>query len=294
MCQALAAAVAAAVHKLSVCIVKRDRALMRQWVSIGLLVHEVSLLSTYGKENGMIGDMSTALRRLNLTLRIVCSREEATGGETTSVPSAPSGFFSPRDDPPPPPEGIFRVVSMRSVPQQETVDLRGGSDDDAAASASSSSANALVIGRKVVTLEVKSKEVFSWLMGQVASDLIDDEPDAFSWFVEASDTRQAIKIAVHPVMLTLGVNEMQSVANAAGDTSLQTDVNHEGVEGLRRYLEAFSDFQRREKRRSNPQSLLERQRTRQGTLHHHSTNFDAVDASHGEDDDDASGISSTV
>ena len=274
MCQALAATVAAAVHKLSECVVRRDRDLLRQMVAIGLLVHEVSLLSTYGKENGMIGDMSTALSQLNLTLRIVCSRNQDSNEEApSSVPSPPTAIFSPRDDPPPPPEGIFQVTSVRSLPQRESGSLQGAS------APVPSAASALVVGRKVVTLEVKSKEVFSWLRGQVASDLLDEEADAFSWFMEASDTRDAVKIEVHPVMLTLGVNEMQSVANATGDTSLQSDINRKGLQGLRQYMEAFSDFRRREKRRSNPPSP-----ERAGTLHYRGTNFDVVDEDSGDVD----------
>ena len=69
MSQALAAAVAAAVNRLEECVANRDGSLVRQWVSIGLLVHEVSLLSTHGKEEGMIDDMASALDRLRVTLR---------------------------------------------------------------------------------------------------------------------------------------------------------------------------------------------------------------------------------
>ena len=74
MCQALAAAVAAAVNVLELCVAQKDGMVIRQWVSIGMLMHEVSLLSTFGKEMRMIGDMSMALQYLNLRLKLVRSR----------------------------------------------------------------------------------------------------------------------------------------------------------------------------------------------------------------------------
>ena len=216
MSQALAAAVAAAVQKLEDCVEIRDGALVRQWVSIGLLVHEVSLLSTFGKENGMIDDMATALDRLNLTLRL-----KVKGAGSAGATAAGS---------------IFHVAGLRAVPQGD------GSERDAAASR--------VVGRKVVTLEVHSTEVFTWLVQQVVHTANTSDLEEGGGPDVSADS--VLDIAIHPVMLTLGVNEMQTLANKAGDTSLQTDINRKGLEGLKQYLEAFREFRRHEKRTSTP------------------------------------------
>ena len=243
---------AAAVHKLSDSVARRDRSTVRQWVSTGLLVHEVSLLSTYGKEMGMIGDMAMALGRLNLTLRIVKSDEKKNRGDDVE-------------------EEVFRVASVTAVPRSDG-NVEQTDDADAGSTASE-----LVVGPKIVTLEVRSDEDYAWLMEQkVRISLTHDEPDAFSWLMEdrdhAIDTPEgALDIVVFPVMLTLGVNEMQTVANAAGNTGLQTDINREGLRGLQQYLEAFREYRRLEKRSSVPLSA-----DRGGTLLRMSTS-DALD-----------------
>eukprot|EP00613_Pedinella_sp_CCMP2098_P021665 CAMPEP_0171692996 /NCGR_PEP_ID=MMETSP0991-20121206/6392_1 /TAXON_ID=483369 /ORGANISM="non described non described, Strain CCMP2098" /LENGTH=767 /DNA_ID=CAMNT_0012281373 /DNA_START=514 /DNA_END=2817 /DNA_ORIENTATION=+ len=47
-------------------------------------------------------------------------------------------------------------------------------------------------------------------------------------------------IQVVPVLFTLGVNEMQTIANAAGNTQLQTEVNRQGVAALVQYYDKRS------------------------------------------------------
>ena len=244
MSQALAAAVAAAVNRLEECVASRDGSLMRQWVSIGLLVHEVSLLSTYGKEMGMIGDMATALECLNLVLRIERGQEESVGNST--MRNAAAGAVAASLDggvdatAASPKEGTFRVKSVKAVPQRAGAGTAGDDRHDAVAEFA---ANAAVVGRKVVTLEVRSQEAFAWLMQQVAHGA-----DGGSSGVGAGGM---LEVEVHPVLLTLGVNEMQTVANATGDTQLQTDVNRKGLEGLREYAAAFRDFSRQESHSSH-------------------------------------------
>ena len=100
-----------------------------------------------------------------------------------------------------------------------------------------------VVGNKVVVLEVQSDEVFRWLAHQVASD----SATAAEETKEEGDTRGGrgasfLDIKVHPVLMTLGINEMQTVANVAGDTSLQTFVNNKGLQELRKYLDAYRGF----------------------------------------------------
>jgi hypothetical protein len=244
MCQALATAVAAAVQRLSDCVAKRDRALVRQWLAIGLLVHEVSLLSTYSKEMGMIGDMAMALRHLNLTLRIVKKQRRVEINKDSPAAAA---------------SDIFQVSSLVAVPQSDASNPSAG---PAKAPVASSTASVRVVGKKVVTLEVQSDEAFAWLKEEATRSAAHrhDEPDAFSFLVDQHGSGapdgpgagDALHIEVHPVMLTLGVNEMQTVANAAHDTALQTDINRKGLQGLRRYLDAFRDYVENEKRSSVP------------------------------------------
>ncbi len=253
MSQALAAAVAAAVQKLTDAVLQRNGVLVRQWVSIGLLVHEVSLLSTRGKEHGMLDDMATALDRLNLTVRLVLAGE---GQQGQSVMRS----ADPNDDS----ASLLRVAGLRSVPQSRASD---GMDREASAPAAATS-NSRVTGRKVVTLEVHSREAFAWLVQQLThgggsggsdgsdgsgggggggggvGDLERGEPEG--------STAGALDIVVLPVMMTLGVNEVQTVANAAGDTNIQTEINRKGLQGLRQYLGAFREFQRHEKKSSTP------------------------------------------
>jgi inositol polyphosphate-4-phosphatase len=50
------------------------------------------------------------------------------------------------------------------------------------------------------------------------------------------------EVRVVPVLFNLGVNEMQSVSNAAGDTSVQSAINRSGVASLRAYHAAFLRF----------------------------------------------------
>ena len=45
------------------------------------------------------------------------------------------------------------------------------------------------------------------------------------------------------VLINLGVNEMQTVANLKGSTETQTEVNRKGLADLRRYAAAFEGHQ---------------------------------------------------
>lgn len=42
--------------------------------------------------------------------------------------------------------------------------------------------------------------------------------------------------------LIAGVNEVQSIANATGSTTIQTDINERGVEIMRSYFNAYTEF----------------------------------------------------
>ena len=170
-----------------------------QWCVLGLLVHEVSLLSTHGSEEGMIDDMASVLNRLRVTLRIV-SPSSSRGGDGL--------------------ESNLRVVDVAPKALQQQKD----EDTDAAQ-----------LGSLLVTLCVDSHEAFEWLAacspsenGSVASG----EPNS-------------VDIRICPVLMTLGVNEFQTLANVTNATELQTRVNRQGVKELQRYHDAFIVFQQR-------------------------------------------------
>jgi hypothetical protein len=63
---------------------------------------------------------------------------------------------------------------------------------------------------------------------------------------------------VVPVIFTQGVNEMQSVAQAVGSTTLQDEINKESLSSLRNYLEDYADYVQK------PEPILE---SPQGSAH---------------------------
>ena len=226
MSQALAAAVASAVNVLELCVAQEDGMVIRQWVSIGMLMHEVSLLSTFGQEMRMIGDMSMALQYLNLRLKLVRSRaSQKDAGELPRKETFFDNAASPR-------EGNFHVEALENAEEDWHVNV--------------SEITAHMSGKKTVTLAVSS-EIFTWLTKQIgASEAPSDvgAPGGESLFIE-----------VHPVLMTLGINEMQTVANARGDTSLQTNINRQGLQSLRRYFDDFCKFLEGEQRAEMPSEI---------------------------------------
>lgn len=51
------------------------------------------------------------------------------------------------------------------------------------------------------------------------------------------ELRQGARIAVVPVLVTQGINEMQTLANAAGHTNVQVDINASAARCLSRYVD---------------------------------------------------------
>ena len=58
-------------------------------------------------------------------------------------------------------------------------------------------------------------------------------------------TPNLVAVDVRPVLFNIGVNEMQTVANATGSTKMQTDINRTGLKKMQLYLEDFEKFQER-------------------------------------------------
>lgn len=83
--QALGALVAACVEHLAETIERRNSVVLRQIEAIGLLVHEVCLLSTIGNETIMIQDMAAALSRLNVVLRVLVDDDSSDGAFDINV-----------------------------------------------------------------------------------------------------------------------------------------------------------------------------------------------------------------
>ena len=84
----------------------------------------------------------------------------------------------------------------------------------------------LPMGRVLVTLRAASLEDFVWLATALGA-----APGAAASF-------SVPDLDVRPVLFNLGVNEMQTVANATGSVQAQSDVNRRGAQQLRRYYEA--------------------------------------------------------
>jgi len=64
----------------------------------------------------------------------------------------------------------------------------------------------------------------------------------FEWVSGVAEGEGSVDIRVIPVLFNLGVNEMQSVSNAAGTTDVQTAVNRAGLAKLQLYFEAYAAF----------------------------------------------------
>ena len=201
--QALGAAVAAAVEALSDCVRRRDAAVLQQWEAIGMLLLEVCLLSTQGKEELMLDDMAGALGRLRVTLLLEKRGDESDGRDDEGAAGAARVSSSSSDS--------ETTISVTAVESRQP----GGSSG---------------LGDVLVTLAVWPDEAHAWV-ASVASN---------SHIVK---NKACPAIDVVPVLFNLGVNEMQTVANLQRLTSIQTEVNRRGLEDLMRYGIAFEQLQ---------------------------------------------------
>lgn len=203
--QALGAIVAASVENLADVLKRRDAAAFRQVQAIGLLVHEVSLMSTSGHETNMIEDMAAALHRLHVTFRLeLVATGEAIGGVTES-------------------EGFGDInISVASIVPSAALAAAG----DEGSSLSGESALVVPMGEMIVTLRIVSSD----------SNL--------RTFFTANATSQTVAFDAVPVLLNLGVNEMQSVSNAIGSCGVQTEINRAGSAALRAYFESYVEYGR--------------------------------------------------
>jgi hypothetical protein len=216
MGQALGAAVASAIELLTGCLQERNEARLWQFAEAGLLLHSVCLLSTRGKENSMIEDFSGVYDMLNLSLRL-----EAPASATLSTQSKLQ-----QRQPQQLPDGSAVRVLFKSIAKRGGTAAEGGD-------------KTFSFGNIRVSLQIEPAEAFEWatriLRGGGGGDGHSSGGPA-----GVSTVGQPRDIAVVPVLFTLGVNEMQTLANAAGSTQLQTEVNRKGVEALLRYHEKLA------------------------------------------------------
>jgi len=203
--QALCAVVAAGMQVLTECLGTKSSEKIRQFSSIGLLCHSVCLLSTSGKEEGMIEDFSGAYAKLRITIRFECQL-----GNNDKLAIAGDGF---------------RIINVEPTKAAASPEVN--------------------IGAVTVTLGVSSRADYAWLCSTVVDD-ISAVPSAC----------ESPEIALVPVLFNLGVNEMQSVANASGSTRVQTEVNLEGLAAFRSYHDSFIELpaQRQQRERESSQA----------------------------------------
>ena len=207
--QALGALVAACGEHLADSLRRRDTAALLQMQAIGLLLHEVCLLSTSGHERKMIEDMAAALARLRVVIRLELA-DDSNGGavESSQAEGAEGGNSEPH----------MRVTNV--APTNPAL------DDDGTIFDKHGLAFAAPMGEMTLTLQV------------VTSD-----PELRAFFT-ATSKMQPMSFIVMPVLFNLGVNEMQSVSNAIGSYGVQTRINKEGMNGLREYYELYVEYSR--------------------------------------------------
>jgi hypothetical protein len=202
--QALCAAATASADALAACVQARDGQKLQRWRAdrAGLLVHSVCLLSTFGNEVGMIDDFAGAFERLHVVLRLARGEDwvAAIGGCSSA-------------------DGWKGRTTARFVTLERNT----------------SSLDVDSCGNVVVTLRLEPPEAHAWALATLAAvgtTAITTSTEASSAVVPSSCVRD---IRLVPVLFNLGVNEMQSLANAKKLTAIQTVINQRGVRELYDY-----------------------------------------------------------
>jgi inositol polyphosphate-4-phosphatase len=79
-------------------------------------------------------------------------------------------------------------------------------------------------------------------LGSILVTLRVDSQAAYEWLEETLSVSNGRlpELKVVPVLFTLGINEVQSIANAAFSTAIQTEVNRKGAADLRAYRDSAS------------------------------------------------------
>ena len=138
LCQALCALSTAGVEVMARCVKERSASKLQQFVTSGLLVHSVSLLSTSGKEEGMIEDFAAAYEKLRVTFRFVSTSDSTNQGDPESET---------------PEELVLRVVDVQQA----------GKTTSGPGSSSVGPKRSTDIGVLTVTLGVSSDHDYEWI-----------------------------------------------------------------------------------------------------------------------------------
>jgi len=236
-------------------------------------VHSVCLLSTSGKEEGMLDDFAGAYQDLDVTLRLsIMDVNEVEGGGdlvvrgmaptssvSSSIPSSSTGPSSVSSSNGSAKtqrrvrESIDCLLEDFSPTLAPSISITNLDDEESAMSGDVSppvaGTNDLIppvehasilppqfeqscdfnsaftnISRVTVHIGV-SRDIWDWVVAE-----LNPTPEAAA--INTFD------INVVTVLFNLGVNEMQTLANKAGSTGMQTEINRQGAASLRAYYDA--------------------------------------------------------
>jgi hypothetical protein len=207
-CQALGGLVTGFAAKLTSAVLERDAKALHQLAEVGYLFQMESLVSTYGNETGMLGDMAGAFHRLN-RVRFHLKIENSKVRAQEPLP------------PPPPPSTPSAGMGGGAAPAADLFPQRSDPSDPR---------NLLVTpsavrrdgehGGFVVELELRNTR-----------ELLKMEMDSNRASVLGG------AIGVTAVVFSQGVNEFQTLAQSTGDTSFQSTVNAANLPLLLGYAE---------------------------------------------------------
>jgi hypothetical protein len=208
--QALGAVVAAAAEALAECVQTRNAPLLMRWHAdcAGLLVHSVGLLTTAGKEAGMLCDFAGALEMLQVVVRLEpLPAGSGSGHDTTTKTTEEEWNGGPVD---------VKFLNLESSANKE---LQSAAFNN----------NIESCGNVTVALQLEPPGAHAWAVATLAQ--VSNSSSSQTTAAAAA----AAEIKVVPVLFNLGVNEMQTVANAKKATAIQTEINQRACRDLSVY-----------------------------------------------------------
>jgi len=233
--QALPALVCAATEAIAEAIRQLDVERLITAQCVGLLVHEVSLVSTHGKEEAMLDDMATTLA--NLQVRIELESNAGARGTAASLETlSPSDFEL---------VGVAKAGSARRRKRGSYI---------------------ASFSNLVIRLQAPSS-VHQFLCDAVVEGGWQQQQRRSS-----TSRRVMLQIPLVPVLFSQGVNEMQTVANQLGTVGSQQRVNRVNAEKLEDYhrqwranVESFSTLSPMQSRATRRSSLSLRSSVSRGS-----------------------------
>ena len=187
--------------------------ILEQYYSCGFLISFESLLSTAGKESGMLGDMDAAVKKLReMRFRIIVEDEDTEEQDMDT----PAGDL-----------GSGEAESKATTPLREPKAHHSRVKYEAGIRLTAGSVQRKGRGVSEVVFNVHVLR-----RGASLPAVVDDG---------------ASVIQVVPILFSQGVNERQTAANLGliGNTSLQAQINTESVGVLRKYFTSHQNFMKR-------------------------------------------------